>query len=125
MLATTLIEDVNRIGCAELLADLARDPERARDVLDRLRWIDTSELERFRRTGWLTRGELDLIESFTSLARERLRPVPPGSDPVAFARSDPGWHLVRERAIALLEALDGFVDLGIAGWRGRAGREPT
>jgi hypothetical protein len=119
MLRTTLIEDVNRIGCAELLEGLRADPTRARDTLDRMRWIDTSELDRFRRSGWLTRSELELIESFTSFARERLRPVPEDVDPVSFARSDPGWHLVRERAIELLSALDAFIDLGVPGWDAR------
>jgi hypothetical protein len=122
MLRTALIEDVNRIGCAALLEGLRADPARARDALDRMRWIDLSELDRFGRAGWLTRGELELIESFAAFARERLRPAPEGRDPVDFARCDPGWHLVRERAVELLEALDAFVDLGVPGWGvGRVG----
>jgi hypothetical protein len=116
MLRTALIEDVNRLACPEEQDRFARDVERARDSLERLRFIDTSELERFRRAGWLDRGEADLLERFLGFARERLAPIPREADPLAFTRGHPGWQAARERARELLAALDGFVELGVAGW---------
>jgi hypothetical protein len=116
MRRTALIEDLNRLACAAEQDRFAADPARVRDALDRLRWIDISELDRFRREGWLGRDELDLIERFLSYARERLTPIPEGLDPLEFARADPGWALVRERAFELVEALDAFVDIGVPGW---------
>jgi hypothetical protein len=116
MRRTGLIEDLNRLACAEDQDRLARDPSRAREALSRLRWIDTTQLERYQRENWLDRAEVDLIERFFRFLRERLNPIPEGTDPVAFTRGDPGWQVVRERARELLTALDGFVDIGIAGW---------
>ncbi|MFQ5513561.1 MAG: hypothetical protein ACE5FG_03925 [Myxococcota bacterium] len=106
MLRTTLIEDLNRLARPEEQERLADDPTRAREALDRLRWIDTSELERFRREAWLNREELDLIERFLRTLAERLPPIPEGVDPVGFTRADPGWQVVRERARELLTALE-------------------
>ncbi len=120
MLGTALIEDLNRLACSEDQDQHAADPPRARDALDRLRWIDTSEMDRYGRDGWLAREELDLIERFLSFARERLRAIPPGVDPVDWTRGDPGWQAVREHAQELLAGLDAFIDIGVAGWRQRS-----
>lgn len=117
MLGTALIEDLNRLACAEEQDRYASDPERARDALERLRWIDTTQLDRFAREGWLARAELDLVERFLGFVRGRLSPIPPGADPVAWTRADPDWQAVRERANELLAGLDAFIDIGVAGWR--------
>ena len=116
MLRTSLIEDLNRLACPEDQERLAPDPPLAREALSRVRWIDTTELERYRREHWLAADELDLIERFLRVVRERLQPIPDDVDPVGFTRSDPGWQIVRERAMELLTALDGFIDIGVAGW---------
>jgi len=116
MLQTTLLEDLNRLACAEAQDQYGSDPRRAREALESLRWIDTTELGRYRREGWLARGELEVIERFLSFSQGRLASIPADSDPVAFTRSDPGWCSVRERALETLIALDGFVDIGIPGW---------
>ena len=116
MLGTALIEDLNRLACSEDQEQLADDSERAREALNRLRWIDTTQIERFRSDGWLSRDEVDLIERFLGFAHERLVPVPERVDPVAFTRGDPGWQSVRERARELLLGLDAFIDIGVPGW---------
>jgi hypothetical protein len=116
MRRTSLVEDLNRLACAAEQDRFAADAGRVREALDRLRWIDISELDRFRRERWLDRDEVDLIERFLSFARERLPPIPDGLDPLEFTRADPGWALVRERAFELVEALDAFVDIGVPGW---------
>jgi hypothetical protein len=113
---SAFVEDLNRLACPEEQEGFASDPPRARDALDRLRWIDTTELERWVREGRLSRREHDLIEQFCVFARERLAPIPRGADALAFTRADPGWQAVRERALELVDALDAFVDLGVAGW---------
>ena len=84
--------------------------------LKRLRWIDTTELERYRRERWLEREELDLIERFVSFLEQRLSPIPDDVDAVGFTQADPGWQVVRERARELVVALNAFVDLGVPGW---------
>ena len=86
MLRTALVEDLNRIACPQAQDRHAADPARAREALDRLRFLDLSELEHYRRQGWLDREEIDLIERFAGFARERLHPVPAGVDPVAANR---------------------------------------
>ena len=116
MLRTALVEDLNRLACAEAQERLAPDPARAREGLHRLRWIDTTEIGRYRRDGWLAPREVDLIEQFCAFSRERLTPIPEETDAVAFTRADPGWALVRERALELLIALDAFVDVDVPGW---------
>jgi hypothetical protein len=116
MRRTALIEDLNRLACAAEQDRFAADPARLREALERLRWIDISELDRFRRERWLDRAELDLIERFLGFARDRLAPIPEGIDPLEFTRADTGWALVRERAFELVEALDAFVDIGVPGW---------
>ena len=121
MLRTSLIEDLNRLACPEDQERFAPDPPLAREALSRLRWIDTTEIERYRRESWLAPEELDLIERFLRVVRERLNPIPDDVDPVGFTRSDPGWQIVREHARELLTALDGFVDIGIAGWSAGGG----
>ncbi len=120
MLGTALIEDLNRLACSEEQDCHAGDPERAREALDRLRWIDASEIDRYGREGWLAREELDLIERFLGFARERLRTIPPGVDPVDWTRGDPGWQAVREHANELLAGLDAYIDIGVAGWARRS-----
>ena len=117
MLGTSLIEDLNRLACAAEQDRHARDPQRARQALESLRWVDTSELDRYSRDGWLGREELDLIERFLGFARERLHPIPPDVDAVDWTRSDPDWQAVRERANELLDGLDARVDIGVDGWR--------
>lgn len=122
MLGTSLIEDLNRLACSAEQDRYASEPPRARDALDRLRWIDTSQIDRFGRDGWLGRDEIDLIERFLSFARDRLCAIPDDVDALAWTRGDPGWQVVRERATELLEGLDGFVDIGVPGWKGRVAR---
>ena len=117
MLGTSLIEDLNRLACSEDQDRYASEPPRARDALDRLRWIDTSLIDRYRRDSWLARHEIDLIERFLSFARERLCAIPEDTDPVEWTRGDPGWQAVRERANELLEGLEGFVNIGVPGWK--------
>jgi len=116
MLETALIEDLNELACPAAQDRFAEDPSRARDAIERLRFIDLSELDRYAREGWLEREELDLIERFASDARDRLHPVPPGADPIAFTHADPDWQATRERALELVIALDAFIDLGVPGW---------
>ncbi len=116
LLHTALIEDLNRLACAADQERLGGDVSRAREALDGLRWIDTTELPRWRRQGWLDRRESDLIEQFFRFASGRLGQIPSDQDPLAFARADPGWQAVRERAVELIAALDAFVDIGVPGW---------
>ena len=113
ILGTALIEDLNRLACSREQDRYAADPERARQALDRLRWIDTSQIDRFARDGWLRPDELDLVERFLRFARDRLSPIPPAADPVAWTRSDPSWQAVRERANELLAGLDAYIDIGV------------
>lgn len=123
MLRTALIEDLNRLGCAAEQERHAGDPPRLREALDRLRFIDTTELERYRREGWLAPEEADLIERFRDLAAGRLTELPSSADPLEFTRADPGWQVVRERARELLHALDAFIDLSVPGWGPSSGGE--
>ena len=116
MLRTTLVEDLNRLACAEAQERFGSDLERVRDALTRLRWIDSTEVSHYRERGWLDAHEVDLIEQFFRFARERLTPIPETDDAVEFARSDPGWAMVRERALELLIALDAFIDIEVPGW---------
>ena len=116
MLGTTLIEDLNRLACPAEQERFASDPDRVRHALDRLRFIDISEIDRYGRDGWLARDELDLIERFLAFAGARLGLVPDDVDALAWTRGDPGWQLVRERAAELLEGLGGFIDIGVEGW---------
>ena len=116
MLETALIEDLNRLACPGEQDRFADNRGRAREALLRLRWIDTTELARFARDGWLDRAELDLLERFFSFMDDRLTPIPTDSDPIDFTRTDPGWQAVRERALELVLALDGFIDIGVPGW---------
>ena len=116
MLGTALLEDLNRLACVQAQDRHAGDPTRAREALDSLRWIDTTQLERYLRDGWLERDEVVLIERLVQFARDRLGRIPEQIDPIEFTRSDPGWYAVRERALETLVALDGFIDLGIPGW---------
>ena len=73
-------------------------------------------MSHYRERGWLDAHEVDLIEQFFRFARERLTPIPETDDAVEFARSDPGWAMVRERALELLIALDAFIDIDVPGW---------
>jgi len=116
MLRTSLIEDLNHLACPAAQDRYADDPARAREALDRLRFLDLSELDRYARDGWLAREEIDLIERFASDALGRLRPLPGEGDPIAFTRGDPDWQATRERALELVIALDAFIDLGVPGW---------
>lgn len=116
MLKTSLIEDLNRLACAADQARYKGDPERARSALERLRYIDTSEIDRFSRDGWLARDELDLIERFLRFARDRLPAIPAEADALSWTDGDHGWQIVRERANELLQGLDGYIDIGVAGW---------
>ena len=120
MLKTSLIEDLNCLACAAEQERYGDDPERARTALERLRYIDTSEIDRFHRDGWLARGELDLIERFLSFARERLLAIPEEVDALGWTCADPGWQIVRERAGELLRGLEGYIDIGVAGWERRS-----
>ena len=104
MLGTALIEDLNRLACAREQERYAAEPERAREALTRLRWVDTTELERYRREEWLARAEVDLIERLLRFASDRLSRIPEDADPLAFTRADPGWQAVRERALELVVA---------------------
>jgi len=122
MLETALVEDLNQLACPEAQERYAGDPERAREALNRLRFMDLSELAHCRRQGWLKPEEVDLIERLGSFARSRLAPIPAHVDPVAFTRGHEGWQAVRERALELIVALDAFVDLGVAGWGRQYGR---
>jgi hypothetical protein len=115
-LRSSLIEDLNRLACAEAQDRLAPDPERAREALVRLRWIDPTELERCRREAWLDEQEAGLVARFLELTRERLTPIPRDVDPIAFTHADAGWQAVRERALELVAALDAFIDIGVPGW---------
>ncbi len=123
LLGTSLIEDLNRLACAAEQERLEAQPARAREALERVRWVDTTELPRYRREGKLDRREHDLIEQFCSFAHERLAPIPRDQDAVAFTRADPGWQAVRERALELVTALDAFVDVGVPGWAHQYQRE--
>lgn len=116
MLRTTLVEDLNRLACAEAQERFGGDLKRARDALAQLRWIDTTELPHYGERGWLDAQEVDLIERFLRLAREQLSPIPETENAIDFARSDPGWAIVRERALELLIALDAFIDIDVPGW---------
>lgn len=120
MRRTAFVEDLNRLACPAEQDRFRDDPERARLALDRLRYIDTSELDRYQRRAWLDRDEIALIERFLSLARGRLRAPPDGTDPIAWTRADPGWQAVRERAKELIEALDARIEIGVPGWMGRS-----
>jgi len=124
MLTTALIEDLNQLACPAAQDRFEGDPARAHDALDRLRFVDVSELDRFRRAGWLEREELDLIERFVGDVRVRLKPLPRDVDPLAYTRADPDWQATRERALELVIALDAFIDLGVPGWgQSYVGRE--
>ncbi len=114
MLQTALVEDLNSVACAAVQERLASEP--AREALERLRWIDTTEIERYRREGWLDAREIDLIDRFCAFARERLGPIPASVDAVEFTRADTGWSAVREQALELVMALDAFIDVGVPGW---------
>jgi hypothetical protein len=116
MLQTALVEDLNRLACVEAQERYRGDEVRAREALETLRWIDTTQLDRYRRDGWLDRDEVVLIERLVLFAQERLGRIPDAADPIEFTRADPGWYSVRERAIETLVALDGFIDVGIPGW---------
>lgn len=116
MLRTTLVEDLNLLACAEAQERFGDDVARARDALIRLRWIDTTQIERYREQGWLDAHEVNLIEQFFRFARERLTPIPETDNAIEFARADPGWATVRERALELLIALNGFTDIDVPGW---------
>ncbi len=116
LLRSGLVEDLNRLACPAEQERFSADPARARDALDRLRFLDASELPRYHARGALTRRERDLIEQFFAFARDRLTPIPRDLDPVVFTRAHPGWQSVRERAFELLAALDAFVDIGVPGW---------
>ena len=116
MLRTALVEDLNRLACADAQERIRADGERAREALGRLRWIDTTEIARYRQQGWLEAHEVDLIEQFCRFARERLGPIPEADDPIEFTRSDPGWATVRDRALDLVIALDAFIDIDVPGW---------
>jgi hypothetical protein len=115
MLRTALLEDLNRLACVEA-QDYAGDPLRAREALETLRWIDTTQLEGYCRDGWLGPDEVALIERLVLFAQERLSRIPAQADPIEFTRADPGWYAVRERALETLVALDGFINLGVPGW---------
>lgn len=125
-LRTSLIEDLNRLACPEAQDRLGDDPDRAREALARLRWIDPTELERCRQERWIDEQEAGLIERFLEHARRRLTPIPRDADPVAFTHADSGWQTVRERALELVAALDAFIDIGVPGWghQYRAAVEP-
>ena len=116
MLRTSLVEDLNRLACPAAQERLAPDPARAREALNSLRFLDTTELDRYAREGWLRREELDHIERFAGIARDNLVRVPEDLDPVEFTRRHEGWQITRERALELVVALDAFVDIGVAGW---------
>ena len=116
MLETSLIEDLNCLACSDEQERYESDPPRARNALDRLRFIDTSPLDRYARDGWIGRDELVLFERFFSFARERLGRIPEDSDAVEWTRADPGWQMVRERANELLDGLDARIDPGVSGW---------
>ncbi len=116
LLRSSLVEDLNRLACAEAQDQLGGDPERARDSLNRLRFLDTSELDRFLREGWIGSDEADRIERLASFVAERLPRVPESCDPIAFTHGDEVWQTAREQARELLVALDAFVDLGVPGW---------
>jgi hypothetical protein len=113
---SALVEDLNRLACAAEQERFAADVPRLREALERLRWIDTTDLPRLVAQGSLGRREHDLLEQFFRFARARLTPIPRDSDALAFTRTDPGWQAVRERATELVSALDAFVDLGVPGW---------
>ncbi len=112
---SALVEDLNRLACAAEQERFAADAPRVREALERLRWIDTTDLPRLVAHG-LSRREHDLLEQFFRFARARLTPIPREADALVFTRGDPGWQAVRERATELVGALDAFVDLGVAGW---------
>jgi len=116
MLGSSLIEDLNRLACPGAQERFAGDPERAREALERLLWLDTTQVERFRNDGWLSSAERDLIERFAAFARDRLAPPPHGADALAFTRANAGWQATRELAVELLIALGGFIDIGVPGW---------
>jgi hypothetical protein len=113
---SALVEDLNRLACAAEQERFAASASRVRDALERLRWIDTTDLPKLLARGDVSRREHDLLEHFFRFARARLSPIPRDADALAFTRSDPGWQAVRERAAELVAALDAFVDLGVAGW---------
>ncbi len=113
---SALVEDLNRLACAAEQERFAADSARLREALERLRWIDTTDLPRLHTQGGLSRREHDLLEQFFRFARNRLSPIPREVDVLAFTRGDPGWQAVRERAAELVGVLDAFVDLGVPGW---------
>ena len=116
MLGSSLIEDLNRLACPQAQERFASDPERAREALERLLWLDTTQVERFRNDGWLSPAERDLIERFAAFARNRLTAPPHDADALAFTRGNAGWQATRELAVELLIALGGFIDIGVPGW---------
>jgi hypothetical protein len=121
LLRTTLIEDLNRLACPEAQDRLAGDESRVREALGQLRWIDTTELPRYRRDGWLDAREADLIHQFVRFAAQRLSPIPAEQDALVYTRADPDWQAVRERAAELVRTLDAFIDIGVPGWGQDAG----
>jgi len=125
MLGTALVEDLNRLACPAAQEQFADDPARAREALDRLRFLDLTELDRFASEGWLDREEVDLIERFSRFVHVRLEPIPEDVDPIRFTRADGDWQVMRERALELVVALDAFIDLGVPGWGRAHGRGAT
>lgn len=124
MLRTALLEDLNRLACAEAQDSYRDDASRAREALETLRWIDTTQLESYLRDGWIDRDEVVLIERLVLFAQDRLARIPEHADPIEFTRADPGWYAVRGRALETLVALDGFIDLGVPGWGRQYRRHP-
>jgi len=116
LLSSALIEDLNQLACSAAQDRLSGGAERIREALNRLRFLDTTELDRFVREGWLRRGEADRLENLVGFVSQRLAPVPADCDPIAFTHGDPSWRTARERALELLLALDAFVEIGVPGW---------
>jgi hypothetical protein len=116
LLRSSLIEDLNRLACPSAQDQLAGDPRHVRESLNRLRFLDTTELDRYLRQGWLAGEEADRIERLASFVTERLPRVPDLVDPIAFTHGDAVWQSAREQALELVIALDAFVDVGVPGW---------
>jgi hypothetical protein len=116
LLDSALIEDLNRLACPGVQDQLGGDPARAREALNRLRFLDTSEIDHYLRERWLRSDEAERIESLASELREKLPSVPSHADPIAFTHSSEQWQIAREQARELLIALDAFVDIGVPGW---------
>ena len=123
LLRSSLIEDLNRLACAAAQDEFAGDPVRARESLNRLRFLDTTELDRYLRQGWIGSEEADRIERLSSFVTERLPRVPESTNPIAFTHGDATWQSAREQALELLIALDAFIDVGVPGWGRQYRRE--